>query len=167
MTSPALQDLRAKLDELLDNAKTGNIIPVRLPGQVEEIIAAVDAVETAHQEELANAIPEDMDGYMEEEAYFVGHAVHELRTPMTSIRGYSDMLGQMGELNDMQKQFFGCHQNQQPSYGKSAKRRKFHQQNSQKYPANQCQDGYVQEYLHASGKRHAENGRRTWQRIGI
>lgn len=105
MTSPALQDLRAKLDELLDNAKTGNIIPVRLPGQVEDIIAAVDAVETAHQEELSNAIPEDMEGYMEDEAYFVGHAVHELRTPMTSIRGYSDMLGQMGELNDMQKQF--------------------------------------------------------------
>ncbi len=105
MTSPALQDLRAKLDELLDNAKTGNIIPIRLPGQVEDIIAAVDALESEHQEELAKAIPEDMEGYMEQESYFVGHAVHELRTPMTSIRGYSDMLGQMGELNDMQKQF--------------------------------------------------------------
>jgi len=105
MTSTALQDLRAKLGELLDNANSGNIIPIRLPGQVEEIIAAVDAVEAEHEEELKKAIPEDMEGYMEEEAYFVGHAVHELRTPMTSIRGYSDMLGQMGELNDMQKQF--------------------------------------------------------------
>jgi len=105
MTSPAMQDLRAKLDELLENAKTRNIIPIQLPGQVEEIIAAVDAVESEHQDEMKNAMPEDMDGYMEEEAYFVGHAVHELRTPMTSIRGYSDMLGQMGELNDMQKQF--------------------------------------------------------------
>lgn len=105
MTSPAMQDLRAKLDELLENAKTRNIIPIKLPGQVEEIIAAVDAVESEHQDEMKNAMPEDMDGYMEEEAYFVGHAVHELRTPMTSIRGYSDMLGQMGELNDMQKQF--------------------------------------------------------------
>lgn len=105
MSSQAMQDLRDKINELLDNAKTGNIIPIRLPGQVEEIMAAVDAVEEEHKEELAKAMPEDMEGYMEEEAYFVGHAVHELRTPMTSIRGYSDMLGQMGELNDMQKQF--------------------------------------------------------------
>lgn len=105
MSSPALQDLRDKLNQFLENAKTGNIIPIRLPGQVEEIITAVDAVEEDHKEALAKAMPEDMEGYMEEEAYFVGHAVHELRTPMTSIRGYSDMLGQMGELNDMQKQF--------------------------------------------------------------
>ena len=105
MSSQAMQDLREKLNELLENAKTGNIIPIRLPGQVEEIIAAVDAVEEDHKEALAKAMPEDMEGYMEEEAYFVGHAVHELRTPMTSIRGYSDMLGQMGELNDMQTQF--------------------------------------------------------------
>jgi len=105
MSSPAMQDLRDQLNQLLDNAKTGNIIPIRLPSQVEAIIAAVDVVEADQKEALAKAMPEDMEGYMEEEAYFVGHAVHELRTPMTSIRGYSDMLGQMGELNDMQKQF--------------------------------------------------------------
>jgi signal transduction histidine kinase len=105
MSSPAMQDLRDILNQFLDNAKTGNIIPMRLPGQVEEMIAAAEAVEEDHKEALAKAMPEDMEGYMEEEAYFVGHAVHELRTPMTSIRGYSDMLGQMGELNDMQKQF--------------------------------------------------------------
>ena len=105
MSSSAIQDLHDKLNQLLENAKTGNIIPFRLPGQVEEIIEAVFAVEEEHKEALAKAMPEDMEGYMAEEAYFVGHAVHELRTPMTSIRGYSDMLGQMGELNDMQKQF--------------------------------------------------------------
>ena len=36
-------------------------------------------------------------------------AVHELRTPMTSIRGYSDMLvneTMAGPLSDMQKQLF-------------------------------------------------------------
>ncbi len=105
MSSPAMQELRDQLNELLDNAKTGNIIPIRLPAQVEAIISAVDAVEEDHKDALSKAMPEDMEGYMEEEAYFVGHAVHELRTPMTSIPGYSDMLGQMGELNDMQKQF--------------------------------------------------------------
>ncbi len=40
-----------------------------------------------------------------EEAYFVGHAMHELRTPMTSIRGYADMLATMTVLDDMQQQF--------------------------------------------------------------
>ena len=105
MSSPAMQELRDQLNQLLDNAKTGNIIPIRLPAQVEAIITALDALEDDHKDALAKAMPEDMVGYMEEEAYFVGHAVHELRTPMTSIRGYSDMLGQMGELSDMQKQF--------------------------------------------------------------
>ena len=46
-----------------------------------------------------------MEEFLKEQAAFVSHAVHELRTPMTSIRGYSDMLRSMGALNDMQKQF--------------------------------------------------------------
>lgn len=38
---------------------------------------------------------------------FISVMVHELRKPMTSIRGYSDMLSKnvVGELNDMQMQF--------------------------------------------------------------
>ena len=40
---------------------------------------------------------------------FVSFVSHELKTPMTSIRGYTDLIlgGQMGELNDMQTQFLG------------------------------------------------------------
>lgn len=40
-------------------------------------------------------------------ATFVSFMVHEIRKPMTSIRGYSDMLDKrvVGELNDMQGQF--------------------------------------------------------------
>ena len=40
-------------------------------------------------------------------AKFVSVMVHEIRVPMTSIRGYSDMLAKnvVGELNDMQRQF--------------------------------------------------------------
>lgn len=106
----ALAQAQAKLQELLENAKKGMIIPVRLPAQIEEIGQLMAQAEQEHAKALAEAVsamPADMDAYMAEEAYFVGHAVHELRTPMTSIRGYSDMLGSMGELNDMQKQFLG------------------------------------------------------------
>mgnify|MGYP006277319777 CR=1 FL=1 len=107
----ALQQAQTKLAELLEAAKTGAIIPIRLPGQIEEITALVEQADEEHQQELKqaadNAAPmdADMEAYMQDEAYFVGHAVHELRTPVTSIRGYGDMLGQMGELSDMQKQF--------------------------------------------------------------
>jgi two-component system, sensor histidine kinase ChiS len=105
----ALQQAQAKLAELLEAAKTGALIPVRLPGQIEEIATLVDQAAEEHAQELKqaadNAAPADMQSYMEEESYFVGHAIHELRTPVTSIRGYGDMLGQMGELSDMQKQF--------------------------------------------------------------
>jgi signal transduction histidine kinase len=56
----------------------------------------------------------DADGLRErireiavENSEFVSVMVHEVRKPMTSIRGYSDMLAKniMGELNPMQQQF--------------------------------------------------------------
>ncbi|MCA9882273.1 MAG: HAMP domain-containing histidine kinase [Anaerolineae bacterium] len=108
----ALAQARAALEDLLEAARSGQIIPIRLPGQIEAIAEQLTAAQEQHQNALAEAarkasVPGDMGAYMEEEAYFVGHAVHELRTPMTSIRGYTDMLGSMGELNDMQKQFLG------------------------------------------------------------
>lgn len=105
----ALQDAKQKLNKLLEDAKSGAIIPIRLPAQIEEIASLLTKAEEDHLNELketkAQAGPADLQEYMEDEAYFVGHAVHELNTPLTSIRGYSDMLGSMGELNDMQKQF--------------------------------------------------------------
>mgnify|MGYP000250282541 CR=1 FL=1 len=105
----ALQEAKEKLNELLEAAKAGAIIPIRLPGQIEEIGRLLGQAEEDHAAELkeaeSKAGPADMQQYMEDESYFVGHAVHELNTPLTSIKGYSDMLGSMGELNDMQKQF--------------------------------------------------------------
>jgi two-component system phosphate regulon sensor histidine kinase PhoR len=106
----AFTQAQAKVAELLENAKKGNIIPIRLPAQIEEIVSLLAQATTEHEkalQEAKSAAPVDLEAYMKEEAYFVTHAVHELRIPMTSIRGYSDMLGQMGELNDMQKQFLG------------------------------------------------------------
>jgi signal transduction histidine kinase len=106
----ALTQAQAQLNELLEAARQGTIIPIRLPGQIEAIAALLAEAQAEHEAALKEAaanVPADLESYMKEEAYFVGHAIHELRTPMTSIRGYSDMLGAMGELNDMQKQFLG------------------------------------------------------------
>lgn len=108
MTRETLAQAQALLDELIEAANTGAIIPVRLPSQLEAIKALL---ETQPDEADANPAPESAETpstsseeLLREQAYFVSHAVHELRTPLTSIRGYSDMLRSMGELNDMQKQ---------------------------------------------------------------
>ncbi len=94
----------ALVDELLDAAKTGAIIPVRLPGQIEAIKDALS--EAADSDDAAPpAESPDLDAYKAQQAEFMSIAIHELRVPMTSIRGYADMLGTMGELSDMQKQF--------------------------------------------------------------
>ncbi len=105
MTS-ALEQAQQQLAELVDAARKGAIIPVRLTGQLEAIQtllaqAGDEAAKTA-------AAPPDQAEFLREQAYFVSHAIHELRTPMTSIRGYADMLVSMGSgsgLNDMQKGF--------------------------------------------------------------
>ena len=104
----ALEQAHSLLEELLQAARTGALIPARLPGQIETIQAALVKAQEEHQaEQKKSQLPPDMDSFLKDQAYFIGHAVHELRTPMTSIRGYSDMLGSgsMGALNDMQKQF--------------------------------------------------------------
>jgi signal transduction histidine kinase len=99
-----LVQARILLSDLLQAAKTGAIIPVRLPGQIEAIADALDAVEPAPAGGTASA---DEQAYLRDQAEFMSIAIHELRVPMTSIRGYADMLNtpSMGDLNDMQKQF--------------------------------------------------------------
>ena len=110
-----LEQAQSLLEELLQAARTGAVIPARLPGQIETIQELLVKVKD-EQKPAANssASPVDsadasaaMEEFKKEQAYFIGHAIHELRTPMTSIRGYTDMLNNagMGALNDMQKQF--------------------------------------------------------------
>lgn len=94
---------QALLDELLDAAKTGALIPVRLPGQIEAIKEALSADGDDGAAPAASSA--DLEAYQKEQAEFMSIAIHELRVPMTSIRGYADMMGTMGELDDMQKQF--------------------------------------------------------------
>lgn len=111
MANDALKQAQALVDELLEAARTGRVIPVRLPGQVEAI---ADALAQAEKEQAGNTgAPAQTDAtgeaqdYRREQAEFMSVAIHELRVPMTSILGYGDMLNSpsMGELSDMQKQF--------------------------------------------------------------
>lgn len=55
----------------------------------------------------ADEVRESLQALIIKNSEFVSYMVHEVRKPMTSIRGYSDMLGKnvMGELNPMQTQF--------------------------------------------------------------
>jgi signal transduction histidine kinase len=55
----------------------------------------------------AAELRESLQALVIKNSEFVSYMVHEVRKPMTSIRGYSDMLGKnvMGELNPMQTQF--------------------------------------------------------------
>ncbi len=106
-----LAQVQTLVDELLEAARTGAIIPVRLPGQVEAIKNALAEVETGQEDgsstPSSDGPPADMQAFLREQAEFMSTAVHELRVPMTSIRGYADMLNtpSMGELNEMQQQF--------------------------------------------------------------
>lgn len=108
--APALKQAQEKIQALYDAAKSGAIIPIRLPGQIDEIATLLKQAEAEHEIEVkdakAKAGPADMQTFIEEESYFVSHAIHELNTPLTSIRGYSDMLMMMPPgLNDSQKTF--------------------------------------------------------------
>ena len=108
MTDNTLAQARALVDELLEAAKTGAIIPVRLPGQVEAIASALAEADAADDvAPSTDGVSADMETFLREQAEFMSVAIHELRVPMTSIRGYADMLNtpSMGELNDMQTQF--------------------------------------------------------------
>ena len=102
----AMEQAQTLLDELLQAARNGAIIPVRLPGQLEAIQEQLSKAKDERTAEEAKPSV-DEDSFLKEQAYFIGHAIHELRTPMTSIRGYADMLSNaaMGPLTDMQKQF--------------------------------------------------------------
>ncbi|MBL8133460.1 MAG: HAMP domain-containing histidine kinase [Anaerolineae bacterium] len=112
----SLEQIHALVDELIQQAKSGALVPVRLPGQLEAVKDALNALSSAASAPVAAAPAQSGTGetagaddpvaeVMKEQAKFISHAVHELRTPMTSIRGYADMLTTMGQLNEMQKQF--------------------------------------------------------------
>lgn len=108
--SEAMEEAKTALAEVIEAARTGAIIPVRLPGQLDAIWRLLLQAEKDHDKtvaELKNRPGGAADAVRLENAEFLRTAVHELRTPMTSIRGYGDLLANpdvAGELSGMQKQ---------------------------------------------------------------
>lgn len=106
----ALEQARTQLAELIEAAKKGAIIPIRLPGQLEAIADLLTQADEAAKNAPSSASASNSGGSddaIKENAEFWKIAIHELRTPMTSIRGYSDMLsnaGMVGEMTEMQSQ---------------------------------------------------------------
>jgi len=75
-------------------------------------LARTDGVKDAKGEKddtgSEDALRAKLDATVQETASFASLMVHEIRKPMTSIRGYIDMLakpGMVGPLNEMQTQF--------------------------------------------------------------
>lgn len=105
-----MDEAKAALNELLENARVGNIIPIRLPGQIEEIHALMLEAEDEHHEEIEkykNLPGGDAGEFILENAEFIKTAVHDLKNPLASIKGYGDLLNNpamAGELTEMQMQ---------------------------------------------------------------
>lgn len=97
--TPTPAEAQRLLDALLADAKAAALPPDLLPARLEAVQRALQAAEAAAPAHDAT------ETALREQSAFFGHALHELRTPMTSVRGYTDMLVSMGGLNDMQKGF--------------------------------------------------------------
>ncbi len=102
-----LEAARALASELRQKAGT-DLIPDL--DKLEALLADAAKPDAAVPEAAPDAdmIPrQQLDDLVAENAKFVSVMVHEIRVPMTSIRGYNDMLlkNVVGELNEMQQQF--------------------------------------------------------------
>jgi signal transduction histidine kinase len=80
-------------------------------GDLKDKLAEIDRLLAVAQQrgegQDAEALHQKMEDMITTNAQFTSVMVHEIRVPMTSIRGYADMLSKkvVGELNDMQMQF--------------------------------------------------------------
>ncbi len=96
MSESPLEQAKVRLTALRDQAQTGALIAADLPEQIDAVLAllATAEAETLQQERAATA-------------ELISTAVHEMRIPLTNIRGYIDMLakGMLGELPAQQQHF--------------------------------------------------------------
>ena len=99
-TNP-LQDARQLVADLRQQVDGG------LMGRLDTLDQLLETSQRRGEGADAEALRQQNAQLIEMNAQFVSVMVHEIRVPMTSIRGYSDMLGKnlVGPLNEMQTQF--------------------------------------------------------------
>jgi len=87
--------------------------PEALHPQLDALRASLHQAYQAGEGQAAETLRETLQEREVKTSEFISVMVHEIRKPMTSIRGYADMLHKklMGELNDMQTQFVGTIRN--------------------------------------------------------
>lgn len=104
MSESPLEQARARLAALREEARSGALIPAHLPEQIDAVLTLLAAAEVpAGPDTAAEAARQERA----RTAALISTAVHEMRIPLTSIRGYIDMLarGMLGALPDQQQQF--------------------------------------------------------------
>lgn len=97
LTLAALKERLSALDDLLNKAAAPVSAENHTPAKVEPSPG-----------DEAAALRNELNSFIDRNASFTSLMVHEIRKPMTTIRGYSDMLakpGMIGQLNEMQQQF--------------------------------------------------------------
>lgn len=106
--SADISKAREHVTALIAAARAGAKVDV---GQLEVLARMLDQVEIDRTRASAGM---DLRAILTDTAEFWKTAIHELRTPMTSIRGYSDMLAKPemgGELAEMQQKLLGVVRN--------------------------------------------------------
>jgi len=101
MSQQHIQNAQTLLQEALAQADAS------LAPQLQQIQAELEAAQRLGEGQDAEALQAQIATMLKDSGEFISVMVHEIRKPMTSIRGYNDMLGNkaMGELNEMQAQF--------------------------------------------------------------
>lgn len=110
---------------LRDETQSQLTVPIKREGRVIGLLALDANAEDAFTEEeigfvgrltdlaaiaLTNSsLYKEVNAANTAKSEFVSFVAHELKTPMTSIKGYADLVGggAVGPVNDMQKQFIG------------------------------------------------------------
>ncbi|MBZ0290023.1 MAG: hypothetical protein K8I30_20530, partial [Anaerolineae bacterium] len=82
MSQDALAQARAMLTQLTEDAKKGAIIPFRLPGQLEEIAAAMERAADGGSADSGGG-GGDMEAFKKDLAGILSHGFHDLRLPLT------------------------------------------------------------------------------------
>jgi signal transduction histidine kinase len=94
------------LDKLQSQADS--LDAATLKSELAELKKLIDEASQRGEGADAEQLRATLDKIIQDTASFTSVMVHEVRKPMTSIRGYTDMLAKpdlIGPLNDMQKQF--------------------------------------------------------------